>query len=205
MISGQNNELLIGVDEVGRGCLAGPIYGCAYVFFIPSFEIPQKIVLRDSKNMSAKQRGEAYDWLQSVPHEHVVVSKTSEEIDQMGIQNANRLVLEESLQAVLSALSPSQQQYRAIIDGTIRVGTSGVRMESVIQGDDLYHCVSAASIIAKVERDRLMDQLALAHPEYGWERNKGYGTLLHRAAIREHGVTWYHRKTFLSKLLGPTP
>ncbi len=77
-----------------------------------------------------------------------------------------------------------------------------IQTESVIQGDDQYPCVSAASIIAKVERDRFMEQLALSHPEYGWEKNKGYGTLVHREAIHKHGITQYHRRTFLTKSRG---
>lgn len=201
MITGQNKGLVIGVDEVGRGCLAGPIYGCAYTFIVPDQAVPKDIVLRDSKKMTSKQREKTYQWLQSIPHQNIVVSKTSEEIDQVGIQNANRLVLEESLQAVLSLLSPSQQ-CRAIIDGKIRIGTTNIDTESVIQGDVLYPCVSAASIIAKVERDRHMDALAEEYSQYGWENNKGYGTLLHREAIRKYGITEYHRKSFLTKLLG---
>ncbi|MCB2047837.1 MAG: ribonuclease HII [Novosphingobium sp.] len=182
--------LVIGVDEAGRGPLAGPVVAGAVVL---CERLPQG--LADSKKLSAKRR-EALKlaikrdcrWAVGVAEVH--------EIDAINILNATMLAMTRAVAALCGGESVGQ----VLIDGNL---TPHGRCEqwrwparAIVGGDGSEPCISAASIVAKEHRDRLMRELALEHPQYGWERNAGYGTRAHMEALRLHGPTPHHRRSF---------
>lgn len=176
-----------GVDEVGRGPLAGPVVACAVV-------LPEDLHVegvRDSKRLSATAR-EAYcrQILDRVPDGDVTLGAASvREIDRLNILGATRLAVRRALRRLHAPWD------RLVLDGRPMKGVP--EHEAVVGGDDIVHSIACASVVAKVVRDDLMRRLAGRYPSYGWERNAGYGTAEHRAALDEHGPTPHHRRTFL--------
>lgn len=179
-----------GCDEVGRGCLAGPVYAAA-VILPPRFKHP---LLNDSKQMKAVHREEMRQVIEAKAICFAVASVDNEEIDRINILKA-------SFKAMHLALEQLKQQPEYIlVDGNRFVPYGSTPHACIVQGDGKYASIAAASVLAKTYRDAYMQALHLEHPHYGWHENKGYGTLVHRNAIREHGETRYHRKSF--RLLG---
>ena len=174
-----------GVDEVGRGPLAGPVTAAAVV--LSPEHIPTG--LNDSKLLTARRRAVLAEELERVA-QSAVGHATVTEIDQLNILRASHLAM---LRAV-SALEPAPDFL--LIDGNLIPAECPLPAEALIKGDQRSASIAAASIIAKIHRDRIMVDLAQQHPGYGWETNKGYPSKSHRLALQELGVTPHHRRSF---------
>ena len=182
-------SLLAGVDEAGRGPLAGPV--CAAACILPrNLEIPG---LNDSKKLSSKARDSLYDIIINSAVSYGIAFASVEEIESLNILNATFLAMNRAL----SKLSP--QPALALIDGNRNSGIS-IPSRCVVKGDSLCADIAAASVLAKVTRDRYMLTMAEQYPEYGFEKHKGYGTAQHYAAIRQFGPSPIHRPSFLRKM-----
>lgn len=182
-------ETLCGVDEAGRGSLAGPV--CAAAVILPrDIDIPG---LDDSKKLSAKKREALYDVICCEAVSYSVAFATVEEIESLNILGATFLAMNRAI----SALSVTPEL--ALIDGN---RNSGIEMPSrcVVKGDSKCADIAAASILAKVTRDRYMLELDKQYPQYKFFRHKGYGTKLHYEMLREYGASEVHRKSFLRKM-----
>jgi len=175
-----------GTDEAGRGCLAGPVTAAA-VILPDDFQHP---FLTDSKQLSEKKRLELKEIIQEQAICYKVVHVMMDEIDQINILNASILGMHRSIKG----LTP-QPQFIAI-DGNRFKPYGKIPYECVVKGDGKYLHIAAASILAKTYRDTYMANLHDQFPAYNWKQNKGYPTLEHRAAIKKHGPTPYHRKSF---------
>ena len=180
-----------GVDEAGRGPLAGPV--CAAAVILPSnLEIPG---LNDSKKLNEKKRETLFNIITQNALAYGVACASVEEIEELNILEATYLAMNRAI-AQLS-IKPAL----ALIDGN---RNSGIEFPSicVIGGDGKCASIAAASILAKVERDRLMKNLSKKYPEYNFEKHKGYGTKMHIDLIKKYGPCEIHRKSFLKKILG---
>ena len=185
----QGYSLLCGVDEAGRGPLAGPV--CAAAVILPAgLEIPG---LNDSKKLSEKQREALFEPIKAAAKAYGIAFASVEEIENLNILNATFLAMNRAI----SQLYP--QPDLALIDGNRNTGIT-VPSRCVVKGDSRCADIAAASVLAKVSRDRYMLEMAEKFPEYGFERHKGYGTKLHYAAIREYGPCPIHRLSFLRKM-----
>jgi ribonuclease HII len=185
---GTKGRVVIGVDEAGRGPLAGPVVAAACVL---GPEAPAG--LDDSKKLSAKRRAVLEPQIKASCHWALGVVE-ADEIDRINIFAATMLAMTRAVAAL--ALEPDE----VLIDGNM---TPAGRhpdwcwpARAIVGGDALEPCISAASILAKEHRDRLMREYARAHPHYGWQTNMGYGTAEHLAALREHGPSPLHRRSF---------
>ncbi len=175
-----------GCDEAGRGCLAGPVFAAA-VILPTDFSNP---LIQDSKKLSAGHRREARAIIESEALAWAVAQVASAEIDEINILQASFLAMHRSIEQlqVLPTL--------LLIDGNRFKPYRDLPFECVVKGDSKYASIAAASILAKTYRDDYMMQIADAHPQYDWTNNKGYPTKAHREAIRAHGATPYHRRSF---------
>lgn len=176
---------LAGVDEVGRGPWAGPVTACAVVLF-PD-HIPDG--LADSKTLSPGVRARLHDEICAVAEVGVAHVEVAE-IDRMNILQASL----EAMRRAIAAL-PAPPDF-ALIDGNKLPEALPCPAEALVKGDARAACIAAASIVAKVRRDRIMVALAQQYPGYGWETNAGYGTAAHQAGLTERGVTPHHRRSF---------
>lgn len=182
----QGHQIVAGLDEVGRGPLAGPV--CAAAAVLPhDFE---HRVLNDSKKLSERQRDKIYDELMAHPGViwHCVMLSV-EEIDRINILQASREAMRQALRGLRVKANA------ALIDG-LPVPDFPVPQRALVKGDSISYSIAAASVIAKVTRDRLMVDLAAQYPHYGFEQHKGYPTPVHLAALREHGPCPIHRRSF---------
>lgn len=176
-----------GLDEVGYGAWAGPVVAAAVVLNV---DIPLSILekLDDSKRLSAQKREEIFELLQS--HASIGIGESSvEEIEEINIRLAALKAMERAFKAL--PLIPKA----ALVDGRSKPNLP-CSTSLIIKGDQRSYSIAAASIVAKVYRDRFMRELALEHPEFGWERNVGYGTTHHQEGLTRVGVTSWHRKTY---------
>ena len=176
---------MAGVDEAGRGPLAGPVVAAAVI-------LPAGVSVDgadDSKQLSAQTREELYGAITSAALAFGVGAASVHEIDRRNILRATTVAMQRALDAL------DAQPDHIVVDG-LPVKHLGREHDAVVGGDGIVHSIGCASILAKVVRDRLMQRLALRYPGYGWERNMGYGTPEHRAAIDELGLTPHHRLTF---------
>jgi ribonuclease HII len=175
-----------GCDEAGRGAYAGPVFAAA-VILPPDFRHP---LLNDSKQVGAKQRSVLREVIETQALAWSVASIDVAEIDKINILKASI----KAMQLAISRLKILPQHL--LIDGNRFYAYPQIRHTCIIKGDGLYASIAAASILAKTYRDEHMDQLHLQYPQYGWNRNKGYGSLEHRMAIEANGLTPLHRKSF---------
>ena len=183
--------VICGVDEAGRGPLAGPV--CAAAVILPDhLDLPG---LNDSMKLSDKKRRELFPLIKEQAVAYGIGLASHEEIDQINILQATYLAMERALQQLEGKAD------LALIDGN-RAKDFGLPVKTVVKGDSLSASIAAASILAKVTRDDLMEQYAQEFPGYGFEIHKGYGTKAHYAALTEHGPSPIHRKTFLKKFYG---
>ena len=190
-VYGEGFEIICGVDEAGRGPLAGPV--CAAAVILPKgLEIPG---LTDSKKLTDKKRRELFPVIKEQAIAYGIGLASHEEIDEINILQATYLAMERALAQL------SVKPDIALIDGN-RAKDFGLPVRTVVKGDSLSMNIAAASILAKVTRDDLMLELAEKYPEYGFEVHKGYGTKAHYEALRAHGASEIHRKTFLKKFYG---
>jgi ribonuclease HII len=184
-------QLICGVDEAGRGPLAGPVCAAA-VILPPHADIPG---LNDSKKLSDKRRRELFPLIKEAAVAYGIGIATHEEIDEINILQATYLAMERAIQAL------SVKPELALIDGN-RAKDFGLPVETVVKGDSRSASIAAASILAKVTRDDMMLELANTYPQYGFEIHKGYGTKAHYAALDAHGISPIHRMSFLKKYNG---
>ncbi len=180
---------IVGVDEVGRGCLAGPVVAGAVIF--PMSHIPIHGV-DDSKLLSPKKR-ELLDTIIRGEASYVGIGQVeAEEIDRIGI-------IAGVSKAMILACKNAPNIKQILVDGPCSLGLERLcpRVLPIVHGDHLEYVIGAASIVAKVYRDKLMSQASSDYPHYGWERNKGYGTKEHLLAIQRYGISPVHRATFV--------
>ncbi|MBV1916909.1 MAG: ribonuclease HII [Sphingomonadaceae bacterium] len=187
-----DEKLVVGVDEAGRGPLAGPVVAGAVLLLgdpLPGLD--------DSKKLSAKRRGVLENEIKARCLWAVGFADV-EEIDRINILAATMLAMTRAVSALCEVLARDADE--VLIDGNLtpagRCDDWRWNGRAIVGGDGCEPCISAASIIAKEHRDRVMRELALSHPEYGWERNAGYGTKQHMEALRQHGPTVHHRRSF---------
>jgi ribonuclease HII len=196
-------DYIIGVDEAGRGPLAGPVSVGGTLLDVTKLreirEIEEFLWLDDSKKMTQIRRDKVYEiFLPMVDHAHTFVDEGL--IDSINILEATKLGMQEVVEDLLLLVdSTAQSKILVLIDGNFGLEELCVSQKSVIQGDSKYACIAMASVIAKVSRDRLMNQKALEYPQYGFEKHKGYGTRMHMEKIRELGLSSIHRKSFCKK------
>jgi len=184
-------KYIAGIDEAGRGPLAGPV--CAGVVIISKDDELSPLV-RDSKTMSEKQREKAYDFVVHNCLAYGVCMISSKKIDELGIQDAVRIAMEGALINAENMLG--RRADYLIIDGNNVESIEGYNMEKIKNGDAYHYSISAASIIAKVTRDRYMKKISLKYPLYGFESHVGYGTKAHIEAIKKYGICPIHRRSF---------
>ena len=184
-------RFIAGIDEAGRGPLAGPVVAAAVVFE------PGKLIegVRDSKQLSEKKREALYQVIVNECLAYGIGIVSPEEIDRINIRNATFKAMRKALGAM------KQVPDFLLIDGE-ELPDSLYPQEAIVGGDDKSFTIAAASILAKVTRDRLMREYHLQYPQYHFDRHKGYGTQLHREMILKYGPSPIHRKSFLKKLLG---
>lgn len=183
----EEHELLVGVDEVGRGPLAGPVVAAAVVL-PPNAKL---LGLKDSKQLTYAKKEELY---KQIKEQAIAIG--------VGIVDAGRIdeinILQATFEAMRQALSQIQIAYQCIlVDGNKEIPQISCKQETVIGGDNKSASIAAASVIAKVTRDHMMEEYAKMYPAYDWESNKGYGSQKHYEGIRKHGITPLHRKSFL--------
>ena len=215
---GPRADILVGIDEVGRGPLAGPVVACAAVLKAPDI-MP---ALNDSKKLSRKKREDMYDAVKEACACYAIASASVAEIDEMNILEADFLAMRRALMALgLPGISESAPEIPVeskgnfaevagkpvprvfiAVDGNLKIrGVPEDIQMPIVKGDGRIASISAASILAKVFRDRYMDKLAETYPAYGFEKNAGYGSKMHLDAIRKFGFTPVHRRSFHVKEL----
>ena len=175
-----------GCDEAGRGCLAGSVYAAAVI--LP--EDYQNELLNDSKQLTEKKRYQLREIIERDAVAWAVGVVTPEEIDKMNILNASILAMHRALDQL------KVRPEAVIVDGNRFKKYKDLPHTTIVKGDGKYLSIAAASILAKTYRDDYMNRLAEEYPQYDWLSNKGYPTKKHREAIRQYGITPYHRKTF---------
>jgi len=184
-------DLLCGVDEAGRGPLAGPV--CAAAVILPrGLVIPG---LNDSKKLTDKRRRELFDIIVAEAEAYGIAFASEQEIDEINILQATFLAMERAVSRL------SVKPDLALVDGN-RAPKLPIPVKTVVKGDSLSANIAAASILAKVTRDRLLEELDETYPAYGFSVHKGYGTKRHYEALRENGPCPVHRMTFLKKFYG---
>lgn len=175
-----------GCDEAGRGCLAGSVYAAAVI--LP--EGYQNDMLNDSKKLTDKRRKELRQVIERDAVAWAVGVVTPEEIDKINILNASILAMHRALDQL------KVRPQAVIVDGNRFKKYGDLPHTTIVKGDGKYLSIAAASILAKTYRDDYMDGLAEEYPQYDWKSNKGYPTKKHRTAIKEHGITPYHRRSY---------
>ena len=180
-------QYICGIDEAGRGPLAGPVVIASVI--MPADSMIEGV--NDSKKISEKKREKIYDQILEEAISYGVAIIGQDEIDEINILNATKKGLTVSLQEL------SQRPDLILVDALNGIDTLGIPYDSIIKGDAKCYSIAAASIIAKVTRDRIMREWDKVYPEYGFEKHKGYGTKAHIEAIKNYGICPLHRKTFV--------
>ncbi len=186
----QGYNLICGTDEAGRGCLCGPV--CAAAVILPDDYYHEK--LNDSKKISPKVREQLFEDITQKAICYAVAFATVEEIDKMNILNAALL----AMRRAISQLHPAPDF--VLIDGNVSRGFEG-NFKTVVHGDSISPSIAAASILAKVSRDKLLEELDKKYPQYQLARHKGYATKLHVELLKEYGPNEIYRTSFLTKIL----
>ena len=196
------HKLIIGIDEVGAGCLAGPVVACA-VGLTPDFFVgkwPEISGLRDSKMLSAKRREHYSELLLNNPLVcYAIGSASPGEIDKINILRATHLAMRRAIHELESRIKNYELRMTnpiVLVDGSRHISELSIPQQAIVGGDRRVFVIAAASVIAKVYRDKLMLEFDTQFPEYGLAIHKGYGTKAHCAAIREYGPSEIHRMSF---------
>lgn len=184
-------RLIAGVDEAGRGPLAGPVFAAAVIMSEDKY-IPD---IKDSKKLSEKKREKVFDYIIENADYYAIASVDEHEIDEINILNATH----KAMNAAVDSLGVKPDY--VLIDGN-SIKNMDLPHETVVKGDAKIACIAAASILAKVSRDRYIRELSDKYPEYGFDKHKGYGTAAHIDALKRLGPCPIHRKSFLKKILG---
>ncbi len=182
-------QAVCGVDEAGRGPLAGPVYAAAVI--LPLDHAIEGI--NDSKKLSEKKRELLFEQITEQAEAFGIACASVEEIEEYNILNATYLAMKRAIEEL------GKKADFALIDGN-RLPPLSIPARAVVKGDSLSASIAAASILAKVSRDRFMLQMAELYPQYQFEKHKGYGTALHMQLIRDYGASPIHRRSFLKKL-----
>jgi ribonuclease HII len=200
----QSISWVIGIDEVGRGPIAGPVTVCAVAM---KLELYKKTIwkgLRDSKQLTPKSRDVWFETAKElISNEKIraaVCSKSAALIDTTGISVCIRSCIDNALKK----LNLAPQECLVLLDGGLKAPAEYIHQETIIKGDDKERIISLASVIAKVSRDRVMTHYHKKYPGYSWHANKGYGTKAHLAALQDLGLSPLHRRSFLRKMLDKT-
>ena len=183
---------ICGVDEAGRGPLAGPVCAAAVIF-------PEGVTVEgvnDSKKLSPKKRDELFDKIKENALAYHIAFSSVDEIEKINILNAAMLAMKRAVEGL------SVKADFILVDGNKTPYFNNIPCAAIVKGDARSHSIAAASILAKVTRDRLMEDFAKKYPEYGFEQHKGYGTKLHREKLLQYGMCEIHRPSFLKKILG---
>lgn len=185
-------SVICGVDEAGRGPLAGPVYAAAVILS------PDTVIegLNDSKKLTEKKREALFPIIQEKALAYGIGFATEREIDEINILNATFLAMHRAVEQL--QITPQL----LLIDGNQKPKTGICEEVPVVKGDAKSMSIAAASVLAKVSRDRFMLDLAKEYPQYAFEQHKGYGTKLHYERIAQYGIAPIHRKTFLKKIIG---
>ena len=181
---------IAGADEAGRGPLAGPVVCAAVIMPLADGEIIEGI--DDSKKLSEKERGRLFELIKKQAVAYRIEELSNEEIDRLNILEATRLCMKRAVDGL------GTEPDVVFTDGNFSIDIS-LPQQNIVKGDALSYTVGAASILAKVHRDRLMCEYDKIYPQYGFAAHKGYGTAAHEAAIREYGLCEIHRRTFTKK------
>ena len=184
-------RLIAGVDEAGRGPLAGPVFAAAVIMSEDKY-IPD---IKDSKKLSEKKREKVFDYIIENADYYAIASVDEHEIDEINILNATH----KAMNAAVDSLGVKPDY--VLIDGN-SIKNMDLPHETVVKGDAKVACIAAASILAKVSRDRYIRELSDKYPEYGFDKHKGYGTAAHIDALKRLGPCPIHRRSFLKKILG---
>ena len=191
------NCTVIGTDEAGRGSGIGAVFAGAVYFPEKNEKLSEKLaLLNDSKQLSKKRREQLYEILKSETI-NCVTPVSAEEIEKINILNASLKAMRISVETV--AKQVNRNDILVLVDGNNLIANLNFKQKYVIKGDSNSASIAAASILAKVERDRYVEQLANEYPQYGWDKNMGYLTKEHLDAIDKYGITPLHRKSFLKK------
>ena len=180
------SKIEAGLDEAGRGCYAGPVFAAA-VILPKDFKHP---LLNDSKQLTEKQRDLLRPVIEKESISFAVSSVDNDEIDAINILQASFKAMHQAIESL------KQTPQQLLIDGNRFRPYKSIEHRCFIKGDGMYASIAAASVLAKTYRDAYMLQLHEEYPVYAWNNNKGYGTAAHRAAIEQHGLCRYHRKSF---------
>lgn len=180
------DAVVCGVDEAGRGPWAGPVVAAAVI--LDPDEIPTGI--HDSKKLNAHKREALYDEIISTSKAYAIAQASVAEIDTLNILHATMLAMQRAVKTL--EIAPQV----ALIDGNRAPTLAGIQVQTIVKGDALSLSIAAASILAKVHRDRLMRELDSVYPMYGFAAHAGYGTQQHQDALRRYGVTVHHRRTY---------
>ena len=187
MLKAFNNDLFVcGVDEAGRGCLAGPVTAAAVI--LPK-NYKNKLI-QDSKKLNAHNRMKLYNEITSIAIDYSIIDIPNDIIDSINVLESTFLAMNKAISKII------RKADYIIIDGNQFKTKSKIKYECVIRGDSLYQSIAAASILAKVHRDKLMVKYNKEYPYYDWINNKGYGTIKHKNSIKKFGISIYHRKSF---------
>ena len=189
-----NSAVIVGIDEAGRGALAGPVVAGACLLHEGMLK---NSFIRDSKQLLPEEREEAFAWIEANCTFGYGLS-SAQEVDSLGILGATEKAMQEALAMLAKLVTPTY----ILVDGRDRFWFDYPH-SSIIRGDESEPCISAASIIAKVTRDRMMVQYAQEFSQYGFAGHKGYGAPEHLGALQKHGPCSLHRKTFLTKIVSP--
>lgn len=182
---------ICGIDEAGRGPLAGPVYAAAVILPV-NIEIPG---LDDSKKLTEKKREALFEVIKEKAIAYCISYSNEKEVDDINILNATFLAMKRAVNGL--KIKPDL----ALVDGN-RMPNTGVNEVTVVKGDAKSMSIAAASVLAKVSRDRFMLEMDEKYPQYEFKKHKGYGTKLHYEKIQQHGICDIHRKTFLKKIIG---
>ena len=187
MLKAFNDDLFVcGVDEAGRGCLAGPVTAAAVI--LPK-NYKNKLI-QDSKKLNTHNRMKLYDEITSIAIDYSIIDIPNDIIDSINVLESTFLAMNKAISKII------RKADYIIIDGNQFKTKSKFKYECIISGDSIYQSIAAASILAKVHRDKLMEKYNKEYPYYDWINNKGYGTIKHKNSIKKFGISIYHRKSF---------
>ena len=184
----------IGIDEVGRGCLFGPVFSAAVVLSKKNGDVLRNLGLKDSKKLSQKKRSILIPYIFALCEEWGIGQSSVNEIDKFGIRDATELSMIRALYKL--KFIPKQ----ILVDGPIPIRSWKGIQKNIVKGEDKFASIAAASVLAKVKRDALMNRLGIKYKGYCLSKNKGYGTIEHFKSIQKQGITEMHRTSFLKKL-----
>lgn len=191
------NKIIVGTDEAGRGCGAGGVFAGAVCFNTISEDLIEQLsILNDSKKLSKKHREEIFDIIKSETINSVVCIEV-EEIERINILNASLKAMNLACSNVIAQLN--QKDLQVLVDGNKLIKNFNYPQKSIIKGDSTSASIAAASILAKVSRDRYMEELDEKYPQYNWKENAGYLTKEHMSLIDKYGLSPHHRPSYLKK------